>query len=318
MVSNRKIAEKVGLKKTVIKFNKEKMRKNFFLFTVFLIPMAAFFVFWLYVNLQSILNAFRVESGGKLVWSFINWKYFWQELTKGGAMVDMSLILWNTLIFFFTNVGVILPISYVFSYFLFKKIAGHKVYRVIFFAPDLISAAVLATLYKFMMNPSIGGTITEIYTFITGKNSPNFLMTEKYALRAVVAYCIWTGLSVNLVLFNGAMERVPKEVIEAVQLDGAGVWRELFNIILPMIWPTISTLLVTTTSGLFMSSGPLLLLTNGAYGTNTISFWIYQQVQAQVAPYYPATVGFIFTLVGVPIVLGVKKITGNFFTEVQY
>ena len=143
-------------------------------------------------------------------------------------------------------------------------------------------------------------------------------MDERYAMTAVVAYCIWTGLSVNLVLFNGAMERVPIEIIEAVQLDGAGVWRELFNIILPMIWPTISTLLVTTTSGLFMASGPLLLLTGGAYGTNTISFWISQQVQAQVAPYYPATVGFIFTLVGVPIVLGVKKLTEKVFTEVQY
>lgn len=314
MAEKRRLMDRIDFKKV----NKESLQKHFFLFTVFLIPMVAFAVFWVYVNIQSILNAFRVESEGKVVWSLINWKYFWQDLTKCGSMVDMPLILRNTLIFFFTNVGIILPISFIFSYFLFKKIAGYKVYRVIFFAPSLISAAVLALLYKFMLNPSLGGTITKLYTLITGKASPNFLITEEYALTAVVVYCIWTGFSVNLVLFNGAMERVPSEVIEAVQLDGASVWRELFSIIMPMIWPTISTLLVTTTSGLFMASGPLLLLTNGAYGTNTISFWIYQQVQAQVAPYYPATVGLIFTLIGVPIVLGVKKLTEKVFTEVQY
>lgn len=318
MTNNKKSALKTCLSKIGKNFGKEELQKHLFLFTIFLIPMAAFFVFWLYVNLQSILNAFRVESNGEVVWSFINWKYFWEDLTRSGSMVDMALILRNTLIFFFTNVGVILPISFIFSYFLYKKIAGYKFFRVVFFAPNLISAAVLALLYKFMLNPSLGGTITKLYTLFTGQASPNFLMDERYAMTAVVAYCIWTGLSVNLVLFNGAMERVPTEIIEAVQLDGAGVWRELFNIILPMIWPTISTLLVTTTSGLFMASGPLLLLTGGAYGTNTISFWIYQQVQAQVAPYYPATVGFIFTLVGVPIVLGVKKLTEKVFTEVQY
>ena len=300
------------------KFSREEVRKHLFLFSVFLIPMIAFAVFWVYLNIQSLLNAFRLEVNGKLTWSFQNWQYFWQDLTKSGSMVDMPLILRNTLIFFFTNVCVILPISFVFSYFLFKKIRGYKFFRVIFFAPNLISAAVLATLYKFMLNPSLGGTITKLYTLFTGRASPNFLMNETYALGAVVAYCIWTGLSVNLVLFNGAMERVPQEVIEAAQIDGVGVGRELFGIILPMIWPTVSTLLITTTSGLFMASGPLLLLTNGAYGTNTLSFWIYQQVQAQVAPYYPATVGFIFTLVGVPIVLAVKRLAGKVFTEVQY
>lgn len=318
MTNKKKSTLKTCLLNVCKKFSKEEMQKHIFLFSIFLIPMAAFLVFWLYVNLQSILNAFRIETGGNVVWSFINWKYFWEDLTRSGAMVDMSLILRNTLIFFFTNVGVILPISFIFSYFLYKKIAGYKFYRVIFFAPNLISAAVLALLYKFMLNPSLGGTVTKLYTLLTGQASPNFLIDERYAMTAVVIYCIWTGLSVNLVLFNGAMERVPTEIIEAVQLDGAGVWRELFNIILPMIWPTISTLLVTTTSGIFMASGPLLLLTGGAYGTNTISFWIYQQVQAQVAPYYPATVGFIFTLIGVPIVLGVKKLTEKFFTEVQY
>ena len=76
-------------------------------------------MFWLYVNLQSILNAFRVESNGEVIWSFINWKYFWEDLTRSGSMVDMALILRNTLIFFFTNVGVILPISFIFSYFLY-------------------------------------------------------------------------------------------------------------------------------------------------------------------------------------------------------
>ena len=275
------------------------LSKYIFLVAIYAIPIAGFAVFWVYVNIQSILNAFRLEVQGELQWSFRNWQYFWQDLTGESTFV-------------------ILPLSFLFSYFLFKKVCGYKFFRVIFFAPNIISAAVLATLFKFMVNPSLDGIITQLYTLITNKPSPNFLMDERYALTAVVCYCIWTGFSVNLVLFNGAMERVPKDVLEAVSIDGIGNTRELFQIVLPMIWSTIGTLIITTTAGIFMASGPLLLLTQGAYGTNTISFWIYQQVQAQTSPYYPATVGFIFTLIGVPIVLAVKWLVERFFTEVQY
>lgn len=305
-------------KRKFFKIKQEDLQKHIFVFSVFLIPTVSFVVFWLVVNIQSVLNAFRLEIGGELQWSFRNWQYFWRDLTTSSGLVDMGMIIRNTLLYFFINVGVILPLSFVFSYFLYKQIAGYKFYRIIFFAPNLISAAVLATLYKFMLNPSIEGIVPQIYMLFTGLPSPNFLMDERYALGAVLVYCLWTGFSVNLVMFNGAMERIPQEVIEAAKLDGVGVGRELFGIILPMIWPTISTLLITTTSGMFMASGPLLLLTGGAYGTNSLSFWIYQQVQAQSAPYYPATVGFIFTLVGVPVVLGVKKLAEKIYPEVQY
>ena len=294
------------------------LSKYIFLVAIYAIPIAGFAVFWVYVNIQSILNAFRLEVQGELQWSFRNWQYFWQDLTGESTFVNMPQILRNTLIFFGTNIAIILPLSFLFSYFLFKKVCGYKFFRVIFFAPNIISAAVLATLFKFMVNPSLDGIITQLYTLITNKPSPNFLMDERYALTAVVYYCIWTGFSVNLVLFNGAMERVPKDVLEAASIDGIGNTRELFQIVLPMIWSTIGTLIITTTAGIFMASGPLLLLTQGAYGTNTISFWIYQQVQAQTSPYYPATVGFIFTLIGVPIVLAVKWLVERFFTEVQY
>ena len=103
MTNNKKSALKTCLSKIGKNFGKEELQKHLFLFTIFLIPMAAFFVFWLYVNLQSILNAFRVESNGEVIWSFINWKYFWEDLTRSGSMVDMALILRNTLIFFFNN-----------------------------------------------------------------------------------------------------------------------------------------------------------------------------------------------------------------------
>ena len=297
---------------------KRKINEIGFLISVFAIPVAAFLLFWVYVNFQSILNAFRIEKRGEIIWSLNNWKNFWLDLTEPSPMTDMKLILKNTLIFFSTNMFVIIPISLIFSYFLFKKIKCYKIFRIVFFAPSIISAAVLATLYKFMLNPSIGGFLSKFLSLFNNGEEINYLVTDGKALKAVVAYCIWTGLSVDIVLFNGAMERVPKTIIESAQIDGVNSVQEFIRILFPMIWPTISTIIITTTAGIFTASGPLLLLTGGAHQTNTISFWIYQQVQAQVSPYYPSTVGLVFTLVGVPIVLIVKRLVESIYKEVQY
>ena len=52
------------------------LSKYIFLVAIYAIPIAGFAVFWVYVNIQSILNAFRLEVQGELQWSFRNWQYF--------------------------------------------------------------------------------------------------------------------------------------------------------------------------------------------------------------------------------------------------
>lgn len=294
------------------------LNKYIFLIVMLAIPLANFLVFWVYVNFQSILNAFRIDVRGDIIYSFANWRLFFKDLTMSGGIANLPLLLKNTLIFFFFNMLIIFPLSFLMSYFLFKKIAGYKLYRVVFFLPSIISAAVLATLYKFMLNPSLGGIVTKFYTLFTGLESPNFLMTDEHAMTAVLMYCLWTGFSVNLVLFNGAMGRIPRQIIEAAKIDGVSMTGELFRIIMPMMWATLSTMIVLNVANIFISSGPVLLLTNGAYNTSTISFWMFIVVRNQESIYYPSTVGLVFTLVALPVVLGVKRITESVYKDVQY
>ena len=103
------------------------------------------------------------------------------------------------------------------------------------------------------------------------------------------------------------MNRIPEEVLEAARLDGVGMLRELVQIILPMVWPTLTTLIVFTFVGIFTASGPILLFTKGQYDTVTISYWILSVVMNPAGDArYASAVGLIFTLVALPIVLLVK------------
>ena len=291
--------------------------KVLFLVVFLTIPVINFFVFWLYVNFESFLNAFRIEAGRDVIFATDNWKYFWEEISGKNPFSTTPQLFKNTLKFFSLNLFAIIPISFIFSYFLYKKIRFYKYYRLIFFLPNIISGAVLATLYKFMLNPSLGGIIPTIVGLFGGEKI-NYLIDERFAMNAVLAYCLWTGFSVNLIIFNGAMGRVPHSVMEAAQIDGVGFWSEIGRIIIPMTWPTLSTIIVTTVANIFISSGPILLLTQGDCDTSTIAYWIYITTKNQLSIYYPSTVAFACTLVSVPLVLLVKKLVGKLWTDVSY
>ena len=76
---------------------------------------------------------------------------------------------------------------------------------------------------------------------------------------------------------------------------------------MPMVWPTLTTLIVFTFVGIFTASGPILLFTKGQYDTVTISYWILSVVMNPAGDArYASAVGLIFTLVALPIVLLVK------------
>ena len=115
------------------------------------------------------------------------------------------------------------------------------------------------------------------------------------------------------------MSRIPLEIIEAEKIEGCGFFAELIHVILPLIWPTISTMLIFTMTGIFTSSGPILLFTEGQFETMTISYWIFNNVYKVGGGSYNmvSCAGLCFTVAGVPIILFVRWLLDR-FEAVEY
>lgn len=291
--------------------NKTALKKNLFVLRMLAIALINIAVFYFYVNFKSILMAFQIDGEqGLTLHHFVT---FAKELTRADSTIFRALL--NTLIFFINSAFVIFPLSLIISYFIYKRIWGYKIFRVVFFIPGIISSVVLVMVYKNFIVP-IGplGSILKAF----GIECPHWFADSRYAKWAIVIYCIWTGLGSNMILFGGAMARIPEEIIESAYLDGIGFFREMFRIIIPLIWPTISTLLVFTVVGMFTASGPILLFTQGESDTYTISFWIFQQMERGYDPNYPSAVGLFFTMIGTPIVLVVKHFLEKVGSDVEY
>lgn len=300
---------------TIVKntMSRKKLQDSVFIAVMLFVPIANFLIFWLYTNFNSILYAFQTQTAeGEINWSLYNFKLFWQDIVAENSPVLLALR--NTLIFFFSNLFITLPCSLLLCYFLYKKIWGYKAFRFIFYLPQIISASVLVILFKYII--SAKGPIGLITSALGGEYIP-FLTSSKYALATILIYSVLTSFGGNVVLLSGAMTHIDESVIEAAKIDGVTMGKEITHIVIPLVWPTLSTLMIFQFVNLFGSTGPILLFTQGAYDTRTIAYWIYEQVYYGSSYYYPSAIGMIFTLIGTPIALGMRKLLNSFDSGVE-
>ena len=301
-------AETLAKTKTV-KDNKKISKRNetIFLFCMLILPFLQWVVFWLFVNIQSIMLAFQDLRTGVFTWN--NFITFWESLTAPDG--EMGLATRNTFTYFGVNLILIMPIALLISYFIYKKVLGYKTFRVIFYLPAIVSGVAMVTVFKNFINPK--GPL-QFFLNLFGGSIPTegFLHFPETATKTIVAYTIWTGYCSNILLFAGAMTRVPLEVLESAQIDGCGAGRELFQMIFPLIWPTTSTQIIFAFTGIFSSSGPILLFTQGDADTTTISYWIFEQVYGNGVTggsgsyNLVSAAGLCFTVFGVPIILFIR------------
>ena len=268
-----------------------------FIVSMLAIPIISWLIFWLYGNFNMILMAFQTPTGE---WTFRNFVTFWHDLTAPYSEVGVSVR--NTFLYFGLNVLMILPIGTLIAFFIYKKIKGHKVFRVLIFLPAIIPTIVMVTAFKETIKP--WGPLASL-----GIKFPEagLLADPNTATPTVMFYCLWTGFSTIMLLMCGAMARIPTELFEAAKLDGCGPFREFFSIVVPLIMPVLSMQIIFSLTGLLSASGPILLMTGGAAETSTLNYWIFINTQrgtaASGAYNIVSATGLVFTFIAVPIIM---------------
>ena len=286
-----------------------KGRERAFIVLMLLVPALNWLVFWLYVNISSFVLAFQNMRGE---WSLTNFVTFWDQLTSPyGDTIGLALK--NTLFYFLNNLFIIFPISVIISYFLYKRILFYKGFRIIFFLPAIISGVAMVGVYYAFIQPT--GPLGAICDFFGIEYTDSLLNSPKTATATILVYCIWAGFSTNVILASSAMSRIPAEILEAAKLEGCKPFRELVQIVLPLTWSTLNTLLVFILTGIFNASGPILLfMPDGGSETTTIAFWIFKQVYGNGAMGGTKNYGLVscaglcFTAVGVPVILLIRRL----------
>lgn len=288
--------------KAIIKRKKTSSEIAFILFGIS-IPILSVIFFWIIINFNGILLAFKKFSGSSYTWSLDNFKYIWDAMVSPQSKIKEGLV--NTLIWFFFGLLIQLPTTYLVSFFVYKKIPFANGFRFIFMIPSMVSAVVLSSFVKFML--SAGGPIPELLSSLTGENIMP-LADSRYAMATMMIYTFWSGFGSGIILYVATFARIPQSLVEAGRLDGMSLWGEIVNIVFPLTWPLFSTMLLLQFCGFLGASGPVLLFTGGKFGTYTLSYWIFEQTQGGAGLTKGAALGLVMSLISLPVVLIFKKL----------
>lgn len=281
-------------------FTKRRINRALFMAAMMGPAIVGFLIFYVYVNFDSLIMAFQVNTGDSIRFGFDNFAYFLRELSVPGSVFTEAIV--NTLIFFVLGFVVML-LSLVVGYFIYKKIVGYKFFRFVFYLPCIIMGTATASLFSFVI--ARAGPIGDLLR-AAGSEIPDLLAEAPHANWMLILYQLLFTLGGNMILFLGSMTNISPEIFEAAKLDGVSWVRELFQIIVPLIWHTLSVMILQAIVGLTQASGPVFLLTEGAAGTYTINYWLYEQLLNGRNLEVSAAIGWLCTAITFPIALIAK------------
>lgn len=291
------------------KITKKTLARYGFVWSILAYPMLLFLVFFVYVNFNSFIMAFQERSftGEVLGWvGFDNFAEFIKNLSESPLL---TISLKNSLILYLAGLIIGMTLQIVFSYFLFRKFRGHTVIRFIVMLPAIISEFIVCLVFK----KFVEGTLPTMFeTIFSIESFPNLISDTRYTFGTVVFYSVWMSFTTSLVMYPNAMNQIPDEVLESGRIDGVHMGlQELFYMVLPQIFPTISTFLITGFSALLTSSGPLVafFMINAPQQAFTMGYYYYVEVagsQSQINYPYLAAGGLLMTAIMAPLTFLLK------------
>ncbi len=273
-------------------------------------------VFYIYVNISNISLAFskyEMVPGKGFISSFSgfeNFAYVLETLFKPDnvGMFSVSLIMYAATLL------IAMPVAIIFSFYVYKKYFLSEFFRIVLFFPQIISAVIMTSLYRYM--------VVDVYILLTGAESGLLSPVRDAAtlVTTMIVYNLWMGFGANILLASGAMSGINESIVESCHLDGCSVMKEFFYITLPSIYPTIVTFVVIDLSTILSNQMNLYTLfkQNAPEGMRSIGYYLYVQtvhssgLTAENGLYmaYPqiSAMGVLITMVVLPLTLTVRKV----------
>lgn len=245
--------------------------------TLFVLPASVFYVLFLALPLFATMG-FSFYSIDRMtldaefigldnwIWVFSD-KRFWLTFANTFTFVTLAVI---------GNVG----LGLLFAVLLNRSLPVPLLYvfRLCFFLPVLVSLAFSSFVWKFLFNTDLG--VINFYLREWGLPGVGWLSDSSVAMLSVVIMDVWKNFGFYMIIFLAALQGVPKELLEAAQLDGANRFQRFIHITLPSISPVVVfSITFATITGLQVFDS-VKILTDGGPGDSTRTAAMYMVSEA--------------------------------------
>lgn len=277
--------------------------KLFYILLVTL-PSLQFLFFYVFVNFNSFLLAFKLFEGGNITKYNFGWDNFSKWFTDDVFRADLTAAIGVSLKSYVISFVISVPLGLFFSYYMFKRMPGSKLFRILLFMPSIISGAVLAAIFKQATALALGGGFGLFKEWFGV--SINFWDAEhKYA--STMFFNIFASFGTSVLMYTNKMDSIDPEMVESAHLDGADGVKEFWYIILPQAFSIVQVFLMTGFAGIFSNQLNALMLFDYEVGREiqTVGYMLWRGVAraggnvTQMGRY--AALGLMITILIVPL-----------------
>lgn len=248
-------------------------RQEWFLFLVLVIPnlfLFSIFTYW------PLINNFYL--------SFVRWDFLgpkrWVGMGNYRHLFDSAAfgtILWNTVVFTFASVALLLGLGLLMAILLNQPLRGRNTVRAIVFSPVMLSGAAIGIVWMYIFDPRYG--LIDALLSTIGFRSPNWLLDPAWAMSAIIIVHVWKNIGYAVVIFLAGLQAIPRQLYEAALVDGANAFARFRYVTLPGLSPVMFFLMVTTVLSGFQSFDIIHVMTEGGpvNATTTLIYYMYDE-----------------------------------------
>ena len=188
------------------------------------------------------------------------------DLWRGFVIIALSLLLQ-------------LPAALGLAMLLNQPLRGRAVYRVLFFAPYVLSEVTTAVLFRVVFSAERGLAAEVLGPFGLGELGAVWLSEPRYVLFSLFLVISWKYFGLYMMLYLAARQNIPKELTEAATTDGAGPWQTFWHVTLPLLGPTIRVSIFLSVIGAIQLFDMVYVLTGGgpAHASEVLAITMYDR-----------------------------------------
>ena len=181
--------------------------------------------------------------------------FFWQSMQATGIFT-----------LFAVPPLVVLPLGI--AVILNRSFPGRTFFRAVYFAPYVLSVAVIGLLWRFVLDPNLGVVNAALGAIGLPADTP-WTTGLPWAWVSLVGVTVWWTLGFNAVIYLAGLQDISPELYEAARIDGAGKWAEFRHVTLPGLRPVLLFIVINTVLASANMFGQAYLITQGAPGQET-------------------------------------------------
>ncbi|MEV4380920.1 sugar ABC transporter permease [Streptosporangium sp. NPDC049644] len=224
----------------------------------------------------------------------LNSDIFIGDLRNGGILVVLSLV-------------VQLPLSLGLAVMLNQRIRGRALYRLLFFAPYMLSEAITGVLFSLILSPEAGLANRLLTSW--GLEPWSWLSEPDTVLFSLFLVITWKYFGFHMIIYLAGLQGIPKELHEAARIDGAGGWKVFRYVTLPLLGPTVRVSVFLSVIGTIQLFDLVWILTGGgpshASETMAVSMFEYGFKRTQIG--YSSAISVAMFLISLVFALGYQR-----------